>query len=112
MPQDGLVGYDGIKIVLLREAKDWSMAELARRAGLSQPTIWALEHHVTKKPKYETLAMIAGALGVPVREILKPSKKATGDLLDDLHEMFDQLDAKNKDILIATAKTLLNSQKK
>lgn len=97
---------------MLRGEKTWSMAELARQSKLSQPTIWALEHEVTKKPKYETLAMVARALGVPVREILKPSKKATADLQDDLNELFGQLDPKSKDILLATAKTLLNSQKK
>lgn len=104
--------YDGGKITSLREAKRWTMAELARQSGLSEPSIWALEHHVTKKPKYETLTAIAAALGVPVREITKPSKRGVADALDDLKEIFDHLDAKHRDILVATARTLLNSQKK
>ena len=104
--------YDGGKITSLREAKRWTMAELARQSGLSEPSIWALEHHVTKKPKYEILTAIAAALGVPVREIIKPSKRGAAEAIDDLKELFDQLDAKHRDILVATARTLLNSQKK
>ena len=103
--------YDGGKITLLRKSKGISMAELARRAGISQPSLWALEHRVTKQPKAETLLRIAAALGVPLREIMKPSKKGTADLLDDLSQVFDQLDGKNKSALIAAARALLDSQK-
>jgi transcriptional regulator with XRE-family HTH domain len=106
------MGYDGGKITLLRKAKGWSMAELARRSGLKQPSLWALEHQVTKKPKADTLMRVAAALGIPMREILKPTKKGTVDLLDDLHEVFDQLDSQNQQALIAAARALKNSQKK
>jgi transcriptional regulator with XRE-family HTH domain len=105
------MGYDGAKIVLLRKAKSWSMAELARQAGIKQPSLWALEHQITKKPKADTLMRVAAALGVPLREILKPSKKAPGDQQADLDEVFDQLDGRNKQALLAAAKALLDSQK-
>lgn len=103
--------YDGGKITLLRKAKGWSMAELARRAALKQPSLWALEHQVTKKPKADTLMRVAAALGVPMREILRPSKKGSVDLLDDLREVFDQLDGRNKQALLAAARALKDSQK-
>ena len=103
--------YDGAKIVTLRGKKEWSQAELARRAGIKQPSLWALEHQMTKKPKADTLMRIAAALGVPLREIMRPSKKATADLMDDLAVVFDRLDPNNKQALIAAARALLDSQK-
>jgi len=103
--------YDGGKITLLREAKGLSMAELARRSGIKPPSLWALEHQVTKKPKVDTMMRVAAALGVPMREILKASKKPTVDMLADLDELFDQLDGRNKQALLAAAKALLDSQK-
>jgi len=105
------MNYDGSKIALLRNRKGWSMAELARRSGIKQPSLWALEHQVTKKPKADTLMRVAAALGVPLREIMGPSRRTTVDLLDDLSEVFDQLDGKNKQALIAAARALLDSQK-
>lgn len=111
MSQDSLMIYEGGTITLLRRAKKWSMAELARKAGIAQPSLWALEHQITKKPKADTLLRIATALGVPLREIMKPSKRGSADLLDDLTEVFDQLDGRNKQALIAAARALKDSQK-
>ena len=105
------MSFDGAKIALLRRAKGWSMGELARRSGIKPPSLWALEHQVTKKPKADTLMRVAAALGVPLREIMKPSKKGAADLIDDLTEVFDQLDSRNKQAMLAAAKALLDSQK-
>lgn len=105
------VSYDGTKITALRKAKGWGMAELARRSGIKPPSLWALEHQVTKKPKVDTMMRIAAALGVPLREVMKPSKKGAADLGEDLTELFDQLDGRNKQALLAAAKALLDSQK-
>ena len=110
MSQDALMIYDGAKIVALRRTKGWSQAELARRALIKQPSLWALEHQLTKKPKADTLMRIATALGVPMRDILRPTKKATADLLDDLSLVFDRLDGRNKQALLAAARSLLDSQ--
>jgi transcriptional regulator with XRE-family HTH domain len=85
------VDYDGAKIVTLRRKKGWSQAELARRSGIKQSSLWLIEEQVTKKPKATTLFGIASALGVPVREILRPTKKGAA--------------------LIAAARALLESQK-
>lgn len=103
--------YDGGKITALRKAKGLSMAELARRAGIKPPSLWALEHQVTKNPKAETLLRVASALGVNMREILKSGKKGSTDLGADMQELFDQLDARNKQALLIAAKALLDSQK-
>lgn len=111
---DSGMNYDGDKIRLLRERKGWSMAELARRVSIKQPSLWALEHQVTKEPKAGTMIRIAAALGVPLRDLLKPAKKGKEgkeDALDDLTGVFDQLDARNKQALIAAARALLETQK-
>lgn len=106
-----LVDYDGSKIVALRQKKGLSQAELARRSGIKQSSLWLIENQVTKKPKATSLLGIATALGVPLRDILKPSKRGTADLMDDLTLVFDQLDGKNKNALLAAARALLESQK-
>lgn len=106
-----LMGYDGAKIVLLRGRKGWSQAELARQSGIKQPSLWALEHQVTKKPRADTLLRVATALGVPLREIMVASKKGKIDLTEDLVEVFTQLDGKNRQALVAAARALLDSQK-
>jgi transcriptional regulator with XRE-family HTH domain len=103
--------YDGAKIVALRKAQTWSQAELARQSGLKQPSIWGLEHQLTKKPKADTLMRVANALGVPLREILRPSKRTTADLAEDLIELFNRLDASNKQAVMAAIRALLSSQK-
>lgn len=81
------------------------------RAGIKQPSLWALEHQVTKKPKADTMLRVAAALGVPLREIMLPGKKGAQDLLDDLQVVFDRLDGRNRQALIAAARALLDSQK-
>ena len=84
------------------------MAELARRAKIRQPSLWALEHQKTKKPKYETLAKLAGALGVPISAILAES---AGAHKTDIVEVFAALTPENQLALVAAASALLKSQK-
>jgi hypothetical protein len=50
-------------------------------------------------------------LGVPLRDILRPSKRSTADLAEDLLELFDQLEPGNKQAVLAAIKALLHSQK-
>lgn len=51
------------RVIQAREARGWKPAELARRAGLSQPTVWALENGVTQEAKLSTVQKIANATG-------------------------------------------------
>lgn len=102
--------YDGPKIAVLREAKGWSQADLSRATKLSQPSIWALEHSVTKKPKAETLMKVAAALGVPLAKIMKGSNKPSS--VDELAAIHAGLSPENRQALLAAAEALLNSQKR
>jgi transcriptional regulator with XRE-family HTH domain len=106
--------YDPSKIVSLREGKGWNQAELARRAKLSQPSVWALEKGVTRMPKFETLHSIARALAVPIQDILaaRPKGKRGEDWDAQLTATYDALDDGNKATLMALAQTLLNQQKR
>ena len=52
------------KIVLLRQKKGWSQIDLARAAGIPQPTICRLESGDIEQPKIMTLMKIARALDV------------------------------------------------
>ncbi|WNZ07379.1 XRE family transcriptional regulator [Streptomyces sp. 11x1] len=54
---------------LLREQRGFSIAELARRAGLAKQTLSNLEQG-TGNPTVDTLFSIAGALGVPVTRLV------------------------------------------
>lgn len=57
------------RITIAREAKSWSQAELARRAGISQPALRAIEIRETKEAKLSTIQRIADALGVPLAHL-------------------------------------------
>ena len=104
--------YDSRKIIALREGLKLSQAELARRSGISQPTLWAIEHQMTKEPEAKTMINIASALGVPLRELLKKSAGKAGDLEADMADAFKLLDDRNKQALLAAARALLNHKPK
>jgi transcriptional regulator with XRE-family HTH domain len=59
----------GDKVRDLRKERGWSQQELADRAGISMQTVSNLEtgRHV---PEIATLSKIAGALGVPLPDLL------------------------------------------
>jgi transcriptional regulator with XRE-family HTH domain len=62
-----------LKTVLkaLREQREWSMAELAKKADVTDAYIAQLETGKRKNPSLEVLRRIAKALGVPVGELLE-----------------------------------------
>lgn len=101
--------YSPNKIIKLRETRGWNQSELARRAGLSGPSVWALEKGETGMPKFETLRAIAAALGVPIQAILSDEQPA--DTEDKLRAATAQLSPANKAALLAAAEALVQSQK-
>lgn len=54
------------RVVEARERLKWSQAELARRAGLSQPTVWSIENDQTQEVKLSTAQKLAVATGRPI----------------------------------------------
>src|SRR4051794_18452488 len=66
----------GDKVAELRIKKGWSVAELARKARMSKPTIKDME--AGKRPQFEsTLIRVAKALGIEdIRELRADTPKA------------------------------------
>lgn len=102
--------YSPIKITARREELDLNQSELARKAKLSAPTIWALEEGRIKMPKFQTLKSVASALGVPLQAIMADDQPA--DILEHVLAAATALEPKNRATLLAVAKTLLDSQKR
>ena len=108
-----MLTYDNDKIRSLRRDRGLSQVSLAKKAGLSQPTISALERgepHV----KATTLTVVAAALGVPLKEILRPQKGPRNDqeALEDAEALCLALDNKSRAAWLAAGKALLASSKK
>ena len=53
-----------------REAKDWTLEDLARAADIPVSTITKIEHGDIKNPSIEKIAKIAKALDVSVDELI------------------------------------------
>ncbi len=53
-----------LRVRELREARGWSQRELARRAGVRQATLSAIENEQTSGIDFETLERLAKALEV------------------------------------------------
>jgi len=60
----------------IRIKKGFSQLELARRAGVSQPSIYLIENYIVKRPRIETVTRLAGALGVDPSDILDENNKS------------------------------------
>jgi transcriptional regulator with XRE-family HTH domain len=106
------MGYDGKAIIALRVQRGWSQAELARRSGIKQSSLWGIEHEVTKQPKGDTLIGIANALGVPLSAILRRGSKIQPKQEEQLNAIYQGLNPTNKTVLFAAAEALLKAQKK
>jgi transcriptional regulator with XRE-family HTH domain len=55
----------------LREERGWSMAELAKKADVTDAYIAQLETRKKENPSLDVLKRLARALGVPVGELLE-----------------------------------------
>ena len=104
-----MIKHSPHKIVALRIERGWKPSELARRAGIKQPSLWALENGVTKMPKFETIKSIAAALGVPIQAIT--ADEADPDIDSRIAAAIAALQPANKNAMLAAAEALLKSQK-
>lgn len=94
------------KIRQLREEKEWSLNELAERAGISKAYLSQLENNRSKQPSGEILLKIASALRTTIADLLdKPVRvhaKDFGEMPDGLRELIDEqgetLDIREEDV--------------
>jgi len=61
----------GRMIKRLRERREWSQPELAKRAKVSQAYLAEIERGTKTNPSLPVLRRLAKALGVPVTELLE-----------------------------------------
>jgi transcriptional regulator with XRE-family HTH domain len=104
--------YDNEKIRSLMLGKDLSGNGLAKLAGISGPSMHAILNGVTKNVRYQTLAGIAAALGVPIQAISKAKHKGKRDLQSEAMNAFGQLSQDNQSAMLATMLHLAAQQKK
>ncbi len=71
----------GVHVAAALKAKQWSQAELARKAGVSRATIDLLENERAREIGFSKLARILAAVGLELTLRTRASKRPT---LDDL----------------------------
>jgi transcriptional regulator with XRE-family HTH domain len=59
-----------LKIIRARQARRWSMPELAKRAKLPKSLVWRIETNAKANPCLDSLKKIAKSLDMHVRELL------------------------------------------
>jgi transcriptional regulator with XRE-family HTH domain len=57
----------GERVRAIRKERGWTRVEAARRAQVTRQTFWNVERN--ERVSDETLARVAGALGVPLRDL-------------------------------------------
>ena len=103
----------GARVKMLRLEKRWSQTDLAKKAGVSQPTISLYENEPGAAYRDDVLFKIAAALGVSP-EYLKTGvgAKNLSDLKADDQEflkVIDGMTADEKAILLSVAKSMRKS---
>jgi len=68
--EEAEIGRLAERISRLRQARGWSRAELARRSGLDQSTVWRLEARSRNNPEATTLRALARALDTTMEDLL------------------------------------------
>ena len=61
----------GDKIKVLRNKKDLTQEQLAKKANLPYATLTKIESNVITKPSIQTVTKIAKGLGVTIDELIK-----------------------------------------
>lgn len=67
-PRETPVSPWGQVVESLMAKRGWTRRDLAERAGIKEPSLWALIVGKSK-PKFETVCKLADALGVPVNKL-------------------------------------------
>jgi transcriptional regulator with XRE-family HTH domain len=60
----------GDYIARLRDEKDWTMRELARKAGLSLGAVQKIENGTTQSPGIDVLLGLSQALNIPIMKLI------------------------------------------
>ena len=96
--------------------RGWTQAELARRAKVSRAAI-SLILSEGRRPGHEVSAAIARAFNIPPEQVFQAAgileyKSPTTDQLDELMHLAVQLTDADRDLLIDTARMLLERERR
>lgn len=94
------------------------MPDLAREAGVTHPAIYDILNGKTQNPKPETLRKIAAVTGDPPERLYKLAGIAVtettprSEKIRRILMILDELDERGQDMLILTAQTLREDQRR
>lgn len=98
----------GGRIAFLRVHKGWSQTELATKAGIRQPSLWAIEHNEVKAITVATFLALCRALDT-TWEYLWEGSQAAPDLAtqeSELVAIFRTLDDSARMAVLQSARTV------
>jgi transcriptional regulator with XRE-family HTH domain len=108
------VGSIGWRIKQLRKERGMTQAELAKKSGVSQPTISDYENGIAQQHRANVVLRIAAALEVTPEFLLTGTgDKSLNDMnptLSELQDIYESLPKHLQAALIAAAQSLKNNQ--
>ena len=94
-----------------RQRSGLTVETLAERTGISERYIYRIENEA-KKPKFDVLLLLIRELGISADLILYPEKPTKDSQMEDLVRMLYSCDERSMEIINATVKAALESQKR
>lgn len=104
----------GARVVYLRELQGLGQAELARRCGIQPPSLWEIEHNVTKSLRGNTLTRLCEELRTTADFLLHGVEEDAGlelaQMEAELTYTIRKLDAKGRIALMEYARYLMTQR--
>lgn len=101
----------GERIAERRKELKMSQRALAKAAGVSQPTISAIESG-TKAPSTVTVQLIAHALRTTVSALMGESPQSPTPPADEAHQLYESLSDQDKEKALEYMRFILSQRKK
>lgn len=86
----GLAAEFGERVNAWRTRSNLTLTQLAERAGMSKTGVWEIEKGLSM-PGIDTALKLAGALGVPVGELIEGTSRDRPGLRDSILEKISEL---------------------
>ena len=93
-----------------RDKSDLTVEELTARVGISERYLYRIENE-GKVPKFDVLKKLVRELSIDANSIFYPEKPSKDSEVENLARMLYNCDERSMEIIKATAKAALESQK-
>lgn len=93
-----------------RQRSGLTIEALAERVGISERYIYRIENE-EKKPKFDVLLLLIRELGISADSIFYPEKPVKDSQIEDLVRMLYKCDERSMEIINATVKAVVESQR-